>query len=72
MKRNDREAAYSAFVLSRQDHLRRVAYALCGDWHEADDLLQAALTKLFSSMHNILFFCRERFDLHLLCVPDQM
>ena len=47
MKRNEREAAYSTFVLSRQDHLRRVAYSLCGDWDEADDLLQTALTKLY-------------------------
>lgn len=47
MRRSDREAAYTAFVLARQDHLRRVAYALCGDWHDADDLLQTALTKLY-------------------------
>src|ERR671913_240655 len=47
MSRSDREAAYTAFVLARQDHLRRVAYALCGDWHDADDLLQTALTKLY-------------------------
>lgn len=47
MRRCDREAGYTAFVLARQDHLRRVAYALCGDWHDADDLLQTALTKLY-------------------------
>ena len=47
MRRREREAAYTAFVLSRQDHLRRVAYAVCGDWHDADDLLQTALTKLY-------------------------
>lgn len=47
MRRVDREAAYTAFVLARQDHLRRVAYALCGNWHDADDLLQTALTKLY-------------------------
>ncbi len=47
MRRSEREAAYTAFVLSRQDHLRRVAYAVCGDWHDADDLLQTALTKLY-------------------------
>ena len=47
MRRSDREAAYTAFVLARQDHLRRVAFALCGDWHDADDLLQTALTKLY-------------------------
>ncbi|MFC7362594.1 SigE family RNA polymerase sigma factor [Nocardioides astragali] len=47
MRRSDREAAYTAFVLARQDHLRKVAYALCGDWHDADDLLQTALAKLY-------------------------
>ncbi|NYE35987.1 RNA polymerase sigma-70 factor (sigma-E family) [Nocardioides cavernae] len=41
------DAAFSEFVAARQTHLRRVAYALCGDWHRADDLLQTALTKLY-------------------------
>jgi RNA polymerase sigma-70 factor (sigma-E family) len=41
------EAAFSDYVVARQDRLRRVAYALCGDWHLADDLLQEALTKLY-------------------------
>jgi RNA polymerase sigma-70 factor (sigma-E family) len=43
----DREAAYVDFVTARRDHLRRVAFALCGDWHRADDLLQIALVKLY-------------------------
>lgn len=41
------EAAYTDYVAGRQDHLRRVAYALCGDWHRAEDLLQNALVKLY-------------------------
>lgn len=41
------EAAYAEFVAARQNHLRRVAYAICGDWHLADDLLQTALVKLY-------------------------
>ncbi|GAA5107363.1 SigE family RNA polymerase sigma factor [Alloalcanivorax gelatiniphagus] len=41
------DAAFSDFVAARQSHLRRVAFALCGDWHRADDLLQTALTKLY-------------------------
>ncbi len=49
MKRAEHEASYSAFVVSRQDHLRRIAYALCGSWHDADDLLQVALTKLYTA-----------------------
>lgn len=47
MRRADRDAAFTDFVAARQRHLRRVAYALCGDWHRADDLLQTALTKLY-------------------------
>lgn len=42
-----RDASYDAFVRSRRTHLRRVAYAACGDWHRADDIVQAALVKLY-------------------------
>ena len=42
-----RDAAYVAFVAARQPHLRRIAYAVCGDWHQAEDLLQTALVKLY-------------------------
>jgi len=41
------DAAFSDFVAARPTNLRRIAYALCGDWHRADDLLQTALTKLY-------------------------
>ena len=42
-----RDAAFTEFVEARQTHLRRIAYAITGDWHRADDLLQTALTKLY-------------------------
>ncbi|HJR39445.1 MAG TPA: SigE family RNA polymerase sigma factor [Nocardioidaceae bacterium] len=42
-----RDDEFSAFVAARQVHLRRIAYAVCGDWHRADDLLQTALVKLY-------------------------
>ena len=45
MSSRDRE--YAAYVEARQTHLRRIAYALCGDWHRAEDLLQTALVKLY-------------------------
>jgi RNA polymerase sigma-70 factor (sigma-E family) len=45
--RDDRDAAYVEYVAARQAHLRRIAYAVCGDWHRADDVLQTALTKLY-------------------------
>ena len=44
---DDRDAAFVDYVAGRQAHLRRIAYAVCGDWHRADDLLQTALTKLY-------------------------
>lgn len=47
MTRPDREAAYVDYVTARRAHLRRIAYALCGDWHCADDLLQTAPVKLY-------------------------
>ena len=47
MNRASRDEAFSAFVLARRTHLRRVAYAVCGDWHQADDLVQTALAKLY-------------------------
>jgi RNA polymerase sigma-70 factor (sigma-E family) len=47
MNRTSREAEFTEFVSARQTHLRRIAYAVCGDWHQADDLLQTALVKLY-------------------------
>lgn len=47
MRVEAREAAYVEFVTARQTHLRRLAYALCGDWRQADDLLQTALVRLY-------------------------
>ncbi|MEJ7795291.1 MAG: SigE family RNA polymerase sigma factor [Nocardioides sp.] len=41
------EAAFVDYVASRQAQLLRIAYAICGDWHRAEDVLQTALTKLY-------------------------
>ena len=41
------ESAFRAFALTRRPALRRTAFLLCGDWHQADDLVQAALVKLY-------------------------
>ena len=43
----ERDAAFSEFVRARRTHLRRIAYAICGDWHRADDLVQTSLVKLY-------------------------
>lgn len=42
-----RDSAYADFVAASQGRLRRIAYAVCGDWHQAEDLLQTALVKLY-------------------------
>jgi len=47
MTRASRDDEFAAFVAARQTHLRRIAYAVCGDWHRADDLLQTALVRLY-------------------------
>ena len=47
MSRASRDDEFSEFVAARQVHLRRIAYAVCGDWHQADDLLQTSLVKLY-------------------------
>ena len=43
----DRNTEFNEFVAAREARLLRIAYALCGDWHQAQDLLQIALVKLY-------------------------
>ena len=57
--RPEQESAYVAFVQARQAHLRRIAYAVCGDWHRADDLLQTALVKLYVAWPRLHLAGRE-------------
>ena len=47
MSRPSRDEAFAEFALARRTHLRRVAYAVCGDWNDAEDLVQTALTRLY-------------------------
>lgn len=47
MSSSSRDDAFAEFVRARRTHLRRIAYAVCGDWTQADDLVQTALTKLY-------------------------
>ena len=42
------DAEYLAYVHGRTQALRRVAYLLCGDGHQADDLVQETITKLYA------------------------
>ena len=41
------DAEYLAYVHGRGPALRRVAYLLCGNAHQADDLVQETITKLY-------------------------
>ncbi|BEP13747.1 SigE family RNA polymerase sigma factor [Acidothermaceae bacterium B102] len=46
MRRTD-QAEFEAFVSARSPALRRTAFLVCGDWHQAEDVVQNALTKLY-------------------------
>lgn len=41
------ENAYREYVVARMDHMRRIAYLMCHDWHTADDVLAITLDKLY-------------------------
>ena len=47
------EAAFRAFASTRRPMLRRTAYLLCGDWHQADDLVQTTLVKLYGAWRRV-------------------
>ncbi len=44
---------FAEFAAATSARLRRTAFLLCGDWHTAEDLAQATLTKLFVSWRRI-------------------
>ena len=46
--RASREAEYTEYVEARLGWLRRTAYLLCQDWQGADDLVQTAITRLYT------------------------
>ena len=64
MGRHEREAGFTEFASSRTSWLRTVAYLLSGDWHQADDLTQTTIIKLYtvwpriSGMENIDGYAR--------------
>jgi RNA polymerase sigma-70 factor (sigma-E family) len=43
----ERDAEFAEYVRARLPTLRRLAVLLCQDWHRADDLVQAAITRLY-------------------------
>ncbi|MCT9932024.1 SigE family RNA polymerase sigma factor [Planotetraspora sp. A-T 1434] len=47
-----RDAEFTEYVTAKALWLRKVAFLLCGDWHAADDLVQNAITKLYTKWHH--------------------
>ena len=45
--RNQDREEYREFAEARAARLFRIAYLMCGNWHEAEDLTQDTLTKLY-------------------------
>lgn len=45
------DAEFAEFIGGRLPSLRRLALLLCHDWHRADDLVQAGITKLYVHWH---------------------
>lgn len=41
------DADFAAYFAGQVSSVRRIAYALCGDWHTADDLAQQTFIKLY-------------------------
>jgi RNA polymerase sigma-70 factor (sigma-E family) len=41
------DAAFAEYVAASMTSLRRLAFMLCHDWHRADDLVQATVTRLY-------------------------
>ncbi|MGP2437384.1 SigE family RNA polymerase sigma factor [Streptomyces sp. JW3] len=53
MREAVREREFREFAEARQAQLRRSAYLLCGDWHQAQDLTQTTLMKLYAAWSRV-------------------
>jgi RNA polymerase sigma-70 factor (sigma-E family) len=53
VSREEHDAEFGEFASSRAAWLRRVAYLLSNDWHQADDLTQSTITQLYLHWHRI-------------------
>lgn len=42
-----RRRDFTEFATARRPQYRRLAFALCGDWHAADDIVQNAFARLY-------------------------
>ena len=48
-----RDEEFTAFVGSAATRLRRSAYLMCRDWHQAQDLTQQTFTKMYAAWNRI-------------------
>src|SRR2546423_6903139 len=53
------DVEYGELVAARSLALRRTAYLMCGDWHQAEDMVQVAFIKLHAAWGRV----RRREDL---------
>jgi RNA polymerase sigma-70 factor (sigma-E family) len=51
--RAEDEADFVELVVARAPGMRRTAYVLCGDWHQAEDLVQTTFAKLYAGWPRI-------------------
>jgi RNA polymerase sigma-70 factor (sigma-E family) len=51
--RADRDAEFTAYLEARQPSLLRTAYLLTGDRHQAEDVLQTSLAKLYLAWNKV-------------------
>jgi RNA polymerase sigma-70 factor (sigma-E family) len=47
------EGAFEAYFAARVPALRRSAYLLTGNWHDAEDVVQAAFVRLYGVWHRV-------------------
>ena len=47
------EAGFRQWATLRRPSLRRSAYLMCADWHQADDLVQETLVKVYSRWRRV-------------------
>lgn len=50
---HDQDADFVSYAGFKGPWLRKLGYLLSGDWHQADDLAQATLTKLYAGWHRL-------------------
>jgi RNA polymerase sigma-70 factor (sigma-E family) len=50
---SDAPPDYREFATARASQLFRIAFLMCGDWHEAEDLVQTTLARLFVAWNRV-------------------